>query len=79
MNNSKFQSKLTSLAKANLKYKNLLNECEDEYHRRFGFYPSEVDDDAWIDTYHVGTGSMTVEQVHLNAENNEHYKPFESE
>lgn len=63
MTDKKFQKLLDDLAKANTKYKEKLNEAEEEYKSRFGEYPSAWDDDAWIDTFHIGCGRMTVEQV----------------
>lgn len=63
MTDNKFQKLLDHLAKTNREYKDTLNEAEEEYKRRFGKYPSDWDDDTWIDTYHVGAGNMTVEQV----------------
>lgn len=68
MNDSRFQQRLNALAKANQKYKALLDECEQEYFDRFGFYPSDFDDDDWIDCFHVGTGERTVERVKEAAE-----------
>lgn len=63
MTDKQFQNLLDDLALANLDYKNKLNKAEEEYKRRFGNYPSETDDDTWIDTFHVGCGRMTVAQV----------------
>jgi hypothetical protein len=53
LTNTKFQLKLNALCKANIKYKRLLAECEDEYKARFGLYPSDLSDDFWIDSFHV--------------------------
>jgi hypothetical protein len=63
MTDKKFQKVLDDLAKANENYKKLLTIAEDEIKNRFGYDPSEVDNDSWIDVYHVGTGRMTVKQV----------------
>ena len=67
MNNLTFKRKLDRLSLANEKYKKLLNECEDEYKKRFGHYPSDIDDDGWIDTYHIGIGSMSINTIEENA------------
>lgn len=49
-----FQKKLDALCKANIKYKQLLTECEAEYEVRYGISPSELSDDFWIDSFHAG-------------------------
>lgn len=63
MTDTKFQKVLDDLAKANENYKKLLTIAEDEIKNRFGYDPSDVDNDSWIDVYHVGIGRMTVRQV----------------
>ena len=68
MTNSKFQKLLNRLAGANLKYKKLLSEAEDEIQRRYGVHPSDCDNDLWIDSYHIGCGVMTVDEVHKSME-----------
>ena len=45
---------LWRLEKARAKYFQLLHQAEDEYERRYGKNPSDVDDDLWIDSYHCG-------------------------
>lgn len=43
-------------AAAQRKYTMLLREAEDEYERRYGANPSDVDDDRWIDALGSGCG-----------------------
>lgn len=68
MQDTAFQKLLDDLAVANYKYKKLLAKAEEEYKRRYGSYPPEIDDDQWIDTFHVGCGKMTVEACKKHAE-----------
>lgn len=63
MTDIEFQKLLNNLAASNAKYKRLLTEAESECERRYGTNPSDVDNDTWIDNFHVGIGRMTVEQV----------------
>lgn len=63
MTDKAFQKLLNDLTKANARYKSLLRDAEDEIEARFGVCPSDVDNDSWIDVFHVGVGSMTVKQV----------------
>lgn len=42
-------------------YHNTLQVLEEEYKKRFGHYPSDVDDDYFIDTFHYGrSGKISV-------------------
>lgn len=63
MNNNEFQLLLNKLAKYNAQYKSALRAAEDEIEKRFGVHPSDIDNDSWIDTFHVGLGGMTVKEV----------------
>lgn len=65
MSDKEFQKKLDLLAKANETYKSLLKECENEIEKRFGIDPATADCDWWIDTFHTGSGTSTVEQIEL--------------
>lgn len=68
MTDKEFQLKLDALAKAMRRYRILLEECEAEYGRRFGYHPSDIDDDSWIDNYHIGPPTaLTVQYVEENA------------
>lgn len=40
------------------KYKDII---EEEYERRFGHNPSDVDDDSWIDVFHYGPSPLQTE------------------
>ena len=37
--------------------------AENEYERRYGNNPSEVDDDFWIDALHYGQGDINLEKI----------------
>lgn len=68
MTDKQFQLKLDALAKAMRKYRILLEECEAEYGKRYGYYPSDIDDDGWIDNYHIGPPkALKVKEVEENA------------
>lgn len=60
---AEFNKVLKQLAKANEKYKNLLFKAEKIFVERYGYLPSEVDFDSWIDFYHVGTGFLSAEEI----------------
>ena len=68
MKDKDFQKLLDDTTKAHLKYRSLLDKAEEEYKRRFGFYPCEVDDDYWIDSFHESPIGATVEEVFKSAE-----------
>ena len=63
MKDSSFQYLLDRLSTAKKNYDILLESAEKEYKKRFGNYPSDVDDDSWIDTFHIVGGKMTVKEV----------------
>jgi len=65
---------LLKLSKANDKYKNLLFLAEEEFKNRYGSYPSDIDFDYWIDTYHIGTGLLTSDQIENEFSKNFRYK-----
>lgn len=50
----------SSLAEQHAK---LVLVLEEEYKERFGNYPSEVDDDFWIDSIHQGQANFTLDQI----------------
>ncbi len=70
MTNTEYRKLLMRLTKANRKYKTLLAEAEEEYKRRFGDFPSEVDDDAWIDGFHATDSGLSFSDVIENGELN---------
>lgn len=49
-------------------YLEFLRIAEEEYERRYGHSPSEVDDDWWIDLLHQGQGRVDIKQIKENAE-----------
>ena len=68
MKDSDFQKLLNKLSDANNEYKTILREAEAEYERRFGNSPSDLDDDYWIDTFHVGLSKYeTIEDIAKHA------------
>ena len=50
------------------KSKELLKVAEQEYERRYGNNPSDVDDDWWIDTLHYGNGGTDLKKIKQSAE-----------
>lgn len=63
MKNVELSNLLKKLSRQNAAYKKSLLEAENEIEKRFGFNPSDVDNDQWIDCYHVGTGYMSLPSV----------------
>jgi len=41
--------------------------AEEEYKNRYGVYPSDVDDDWWIDTVHYGRGGYDLDKIKQSA------------
>lgn len=65
---------LQTLIDQTIKHKNkffaLVDKLENEYERRFGFLPSDADDDNFIDTFHMRQGDkMTVKELTERAKN----------
>ena len=46
----------------------LLKIAEEEYIKRYGIAPSELNDDWWIDTLHYGIGSTDLDLIKKSAE-----------
>jgi len=63
MTNNAFNKLLLRLSKANEKYKKLLIEAENEFKKRYGDFPSNIDFDSWIDIYHTGIGFLSAEKI----------------
>ncbi len=63
MTDKKFGELLYKLTKAHEKYCTLLSEAEEEYKRRFGNYPAEVDDDWWIDSFCQSSSGSSLKDV----------------
>jgi len=68
MTDKKLQELMNATIRLKLKYQSKLELLEQEYERRFGYNPSEIDDDNFIDTFHYAQGSdMTVAKLIENA------------
>jgi len=69
MKDGTFTRRLRQLVAAKKRYLAELSACEDEYKRRFGEYPSDWDDDQWIDFAHVsGEAEIpTLGEINVNA------------
>ena len=63
MTNKSYNKLLLKLASANRRYKKLLEQAEEEFKKRYGNYPSDIDFDSWIDSYHTGTGYISAEDI----------------
>lgn len=63
MRDATFQRRLNQLASAKRRYLKELERCEDEYERRFGECPSDVDDDFWIDFAHTTGADVNIPTV----------------
>lgn len=63
MTDKTFGKLLNRLNLAHAKYLSLLRQAEEEYKSRFGNYPSEVDDDWWIDSFHQSDSGSTLSDV----------------
>lgn len=46
-----------------IKHRNAIKTAEEEYVKRYGHNPSEVDDDWWIDTVHCGNGNPSIKGI----------------
>ena len=68
MKDNKFQELIDLTISSKEYYYEFLEALEEEYKRRFKNYPSEVDDDAFIDTFHQKQGNkMSVEDLTMYA------------
>ena len=63
MTDKQFQKAIDEARDLLIKYHQKLKVAEDEYERRYGSHPSDIDDDEWIDSMHVVGIPITVEQV----------------
>ena len=68
MTDKQWQSVINKCRKAGDEHKRLLIIAENEYIRRYGHNPSEVDDDWWIDTLHQCCGDTDLQKIKDNAE-----------
>lgn len=68
MTDKQFTALMKKTQEAGLKHKKLLAELEEEYFNRYGQYPSDVDDDFFIDAFDYCQGDLpTLEHVHNSA------------
>ena len=58
MTDKKFQDLIYKTCKSKLQHLRLLDKAEDEYIRRYGNHPSDIDDDYWIDGMHTSLDSV---------------------
>ena len=63
MTNNQWQELIFKTFRAQHEYKKLLERAEAEYVRRYGYHPSDIDDDQWIDLLHLGNGSPDIDMV----------------
>lgn len=69
MTNKGLQKLMDDTYKARVHHRALLQRLEEEYEKRYGYDPSSVDDDFFIDTFHYASGGkITVKQMDENAE-----------
>jgi len=59
MTDNQFTRLLGRLAKVGNQYLELQKQAEDEYERRYGVHPSDIDDDMWIDGCTVTSGELS--------------------
>ena len=67
MKDEKYKNLLSKLNEAHIKYHQLLKQAEEEYKKRFGEYPTNLDDDFWIDSFHVKPTGASLEDVPFHA------------
>lgn len=58
-----FQKELNKLSILNARYKEQLTKVENAIIKEFGKCPSEIDFEEFIDSYHVGIGHLTVDEI----------------
>lgn len=70
MTDKQLQTLIDQTIKQKIKFFALVDRLENEYENRFGFKPSDADDDNFIDTFHMRQGNeMSVEQMTNEAKN----------
>lgn len=68
MTDKQFTALMKKTQEAGLKHKKFLSELEEEYFRRYGQYPSDIDDDFFIDAFDYCQCDLpTLDQVHESA------------
>ena len=72
MTDKKWQDLISKCRAAGDQHQELLREAENEYKRRYGNFPSEVNDDWWIDGLHYCSGSVDLKAIKTHAKLNQH-------
>lgn len=68
MTDSQYKLALDTCLRRKIKYKQALERIEKEYERRFGFTPSDLDDDYFLDTFHYQSEDYDFEDLIGSAE-----------
>lgn len=68
MTDKQWQSVINECRKAGNEHLRLLGVAEEEYIRRYGHNPSEIDDDWWIDALHFCKGDTDLKGIKQSAE-----------
>lgn len=68
MTDKQFQRAINKTINKLHEYQASLKVAEDEYYRRYMHYPSDKDNDDWIDSMHVNGSPLTVKQVEKSVE-----------
>lgn len=68
MTDKQWQKIIMQCQEAGKLHLDLLKIAEDEYEKRYGVSPSEVDDDWWIDSLHYCKGSTDLKLIQESAE-----------
>lgn len=63
MTDKEFERLMKKTKKVQERYMELLNQCEEEYMKRFGHHPSDIDDDSWIDVMHYPQGGVCFDDM----------------
>jgi hypothetical protein len=63
MTDKEFKKLIKDTKAAQKRYLTLLDKAENEYERRFGNNPSDVNDDNWIDTMHYPQEELNFEDM----------------
>ena len=67
MTDKQFQDLLKRAYLAGELHNTLIEQCELEYEKRFGFRPSDEDDDYFIDSVHYAQAFPSLEKIIENA------------
>ena len=59
MTDKQFLKLIEKSSKLMSQARDVVRKCEDEYNNRFGSYPSDIDNEGWIDNVQYGNGTYT--------------------